>query len=86
MGDGDDHLLALDQILDVVLDLGLLEHGAARGGKPLLHVVELAAHDLQHAVARIQDREILLDLFRQRGELFADLVALEPGQALQPKL
>src|SRR5439155_1052608 len=61
MRDGDDHFLALDQVL--VLDLALLldDHGAARGGELGLHLGEFGLDDVQHAGARAQDIEIIAD-------------------------
>ena len=84
--DGDDHLLALDQVLDVVLELDLLDLGAARGREFLLHLLKFAAQDLQKALPGAEDLEISGDLLDERLQVLDDLVALEPGQAMEPEL
>ena len=79
---GDDHVLALDQVL--VLDLGvhLEDLGAARGAELRLDGVELVLDDGDDAGARAQDGEIVGDLAAELRQLIADLVAAERGQAL----
>ena len=86
MRDGDDHVLALDQVL--VLDLAFLidDHGAARRGEVLLHIGELVLDDALDARARAQDVEIVGDLGGELVELVLDLVAAERGEALQAQI
>ena len=69
VGDGDDHVLALDQVL--VLDLAFLldDLGAARRGELLLHRRELVLDDRLDARARAQDVEIVGDLGGELVEL-----------------
>ena len=71
MRDGDDHVLALDQVL--VLDLAFLvdDDGAARRGELVLHGLELVLDDGLDARARAQDVEIV-------GDLGGELVELRP--------
>ena len=82
MADGDDHVLALDQVL--VLDLGVHfeDLGAARGAELRLDGVELVLDDGDDARARTEDGEIVGDLAAELRKLIADLVAAERGQAL----
>ena len=75
MRDGDDHVLALDQVL--VLDLALLlgDHGAARRGEFLFHRRQLVLDDGLDARARAQNFEIIGDLGGELVELGLDLIA-----------
>ena len=86
MRDGDDHVLALDQVL--VLDLAFLvdDDGAARRGELVLHGLELVLDDGLDARARAQDVEIVGDLVGELVELGLDLVAAERGQPLQAQI
>src|SRR5262249_61286710 len=84
--DGDDHVLALDQIL--VLDLALLleDGGPARRGKLGFGGVEFVLDDGEDALARSQDLQIIRDLGRELVELGGNLVAAERGEPLQPQV
>ena len=86
MRDGDDHVLVLDQVLDVVLELLLDDLGLARRGELVADLGELRTHDLDHAFARAEDVEIVADRRGERVQLLGDLAAFEPGQALQPQI
>jgi len=79
MRDGDDHVLALDQVL--VLDLAFLldDLGAARGGELLLDRQKLVLGDRQDARARAQDVEIVGDFGGELVELFGNLVTTQGG-------
>ncbi len=83
VADRHDHVLALDQGLDVGLELEILDDGAARVGELFLDRAELLAQHLEEPRARAQDLEMRRDLGDEAGELLGDLVALEPGEALQ---
>ena len=84
VGDGDDHVLALDQLLDVDVGLGIeVDEGAARGVEQLLDPQELGLHHLEQPLARAQDQQQLVDLGRDLLQLVGELVALERGQPLQ---
>ena len=86
MADRDDHVLALDQGLDIGLELDILDRRAARIGELLLDLQQLVAQDLDKALARAQDFEMAADLGDQLLQFVGDLVALEPRQALQPEI
>ena len=62
VGDGDDHVLALDQVLDVLLELVVEDLGAPRRGELLLDLEQLLAHQREQLVAIAQQLEIALDL------------------------
>ena len=51
MGDGDDHVLLLDQGLDVMLELDLLQGGLPRRGELGLYLRQLGAHDQLPTIA-----------------------------------
>ena len=86
VGDGDDHVLALDQVLDVLLELVVEDLGAARRRELLLDLEQLLAHQREQLVAVAQQLEIALDQLGDLAQLLGDLVALQPGQALQAQL
>ena len=86
MRDGDDHVLARDQVLVLHLAGRFGDHGAARRGEFLLHRRQLVLDDRLDARARAQDVEIVGDLGGELVELFLDFVAAERGQALQAQI
>ena len=86
VGHRDDHVLALDQVLDVLLELVVEDLGAARRGELLLDLDQLLAHQREQLVAVAQQLEIALDQLGDLAQLLGDLVALQPGQALQAQL
>ena len=86
VADGDDHVLALDKVLDVLLELDLLNPGAAVVGEPLLHIEELRAQDVEKARARPQDVQAIGDLPADLAQLLGNLVALEPRQPVQAQI
>ena len=62
MAHRNDHVLALDQVFDVLLELVLDDLGAPRRRELLLHRRQLFAHDLQQARAGPQDLQPFGDL------------------------
>ena len=86
MRDGNDHVLALDQVLVLDLRLFFRNDGAARRRELGAHLGELGLDDRLDARARAQDVEIIGDLGGELVELFLDLVAAERGEALQPQI
>src|SRR5579864_3848099 len=56
------HVLALDELFDIGLELQLLDHGATRRAELLLYRAELRAEHLHEPRPRAQDLEIALDL------------------------
>ena len=86
MGDGDDHVLALDQVLVLHLAFLIDDHGAARGGELVLDLEHLGLDDRLDAGARAQDVEIVGDLGGELVEFLLDLLAPERGEALQPQI
>ena len=69
-----------------MLELGLLDHRAARIGETFSHVGELGAENLQEARARAQNFEKAGDALGDRLELLGDLFALEPREAVQAQI
>ena len=86
VGDGDHHVLALDEVLDVVFERSLFQRRAARRGEPLPDLEQLGLEDLQQPFPRCQYGQMLFDLAGQLFQVVADLVALQPRQALQTQL
>ena len=86
MGDGDRHVLALDQILVFEFEIGLDQFGLARGGEFVADFRQFVAHDGKHARARAQDVEIVLDRHGQLLHLVGDFVAAQRGQPLQAQI
>ncbi len=86
MGDGDDHVLALDQVLVLHLAFLVDDDGAARRRELLAHGGELGLDDRQDARARAQDIQVVGDLLGELVDLGGDLVAAERGQALQAQV
>jgi len=86
MADRDDHVLALDQGLDIGLELDILDRGAPRIGELRLDRQHLGAQHLDEARPRAQDLEMAGDLGHQLLHFVRDLLAFEPGQALQPQI
>ena len=82
----DHHLLALDQVFDIVLELGLAQLGAPRVGELLAGGDQLVAQDRTQAIPVLQDVDVVLDLLDDAGELVRDLVALHGGEPLQAEL
>ena len=86
MADRDDHVLALDQRLDIGLELDIHDCGAPRVGELRLDRHDLAAQHLDEAGARAQDVEMAGDLAHQLLHFVRDLLAFETGQPLQPQV
>src|SRR5262249_42086732 len=84
--DGDDHVLALDQIL--ILDLALLleDGGPARRGELGFGGVELVLDNGEDALAGSQDLQIIRDLGGELVELGGNLVAAEGGEPLESQV
>ena len=85
-GDGDDHLLALDQILVIDAVGGRGDDRHARRGKFALDRLELFAHHGIELHPVTQDGEIFGDGFGQFGQFLADLVTAERGQAVEAQV
>ena len=62
MADGYDHILALDQIFDILFEFQRFDPRAARGGEFQANGGEFVGHDLEHAFALGEDVEIVGDL------------------------
>ena len=77
-----DHLLALDQVFFLVLDIAGDDLGAPRRAEFLLHLDEFVAQDLHQAIPAAQDVEVIEDLPRKPLEFVADLVAAQRGEPL----
>jgi len=86
MRDGDDHVLALDQVL--VLHLAVLIDDDGPAGRRIfgLDGDHLVLDDRLDAGPRSQDVQIVGDLGGELVELVLDLVAAQRGQALQAQV
>ena len=81
--DGDDHVLALDQVF-VVLNAGVeFETRTPRVREPFLDLQKLLAQQRDQRLAVGENVQIHADLRRDRRQILTDLVTLEPGQPLQ---
>ena len=83
VGDRDHHVLALDQVLDIVLELAFLDDGAARVGELLLHLQKLLAKQIKKLFRGPQKSQVAGDLVAQLLQVAADLVPFQPGQPVQ---
>ena len=86
MGDGDNHLLALYQILDVMFELGFFQAGAARVSELVTHLDQFIAHHFHAPRPRLKDFQEVLDLAGQFLGFGFQLLAFHAGQALQAQL
>ncbi len=73
MGDGDDHVLALDQVLDVLLELEVLDRGAARSPELLFDRDQLGTHDRLALHAAVQGLQVIADLLGELAQVVGDL-------------
>jgi hypothetical protein len=85
-GHGDDHVLLLDQVLDVDLVVEVFDRGPARRGEALPDAQQLLLKDLEQPLARAQDVQKLADPVADLLQLVGDLGALELGQTVQAQL
>ena len=83
---GHHHVLALDQVFDIEIDTGFDQLGTPRVGELLFHGQQLIAQNPAQNFARAEDRQVFLDLIADLAQFRGDLVALQPGQAMQTKL
>jgi len=83
VGDGDDHVLALDQVLILHLAFLIDDLGAAGGGELVLHSDHLGLDDRLDASPGAQDVEIVGDLGGELVEFVLDFVAAERGEPLE---
>ena len=86
MRDGDDHVLALDQVLVVDVGFPIDDLGPARRREGVAHFDEFVLDDRHDPRARAQDLEIVRDLAGELLQLVADLVAAERRKALQAQV
>ena len=86
MADGDDHVLALDQVLVLEVGPALDDLGLARRRELVADRLQLVLDDRLDARARGQDVEVVADLRGELLQLLGDLVAAERGQPLQAQL
>ena len=86
MGDGHDHVLALDQILVLDPVPGGRDLGDPRGGELVGDLVELGAHHRVELDPVAEDLEQLADRDGELPQLAGDLVAAEAGQAVEAQL
>ena len=79
MGHRDDHILALDQIFDIVFEFGFDNFGAPRVGELFAHRQQLRPQQPVELLATVENGKKLADSIDQLGQILGDLVALEPG-------
>ena len=84
--DGHHHILARDQVFQVLFELRFLNPGAAGVAKAFLHLHQFIPQDGEQPGPGIQDLQVIGDLHGEAFELLADLVALQPGQPLQTQI
>ena len=80
VGDGDDHVLAGDQVLVFHVRLALDELGAAGDGEVFAHFHKFFADDGHHPLARAEDFQVAGDQLGQFLRLGENLVAAEAGE------
>jgi hypothetical protein len=86
MADRDDHVLALDQRLDIGLELDILDR-VRRGVANCVLDRDSSPRSISISFSRrAQDFEMPRDLGGQLVQLLGDLVAFEAGQALQAQI
>jgi len=83
VGDGDDHILALDQVFVFKAIPGGGDFGDTRRGIGGADFLKLAAHHAVKLHAVGKDREVFLDRERQFFELVADLVTAQRSEAVE---
>ena len=82
-GDGDDHILSLDQILVIHVAGPIDDLGPAGDGEELLHLAQLVRDDAHDPLAAGQNLKVFADLGRQFLQLVRDFLDAQLGQALQ---
>ena len=83
VGDGHDHVLVGDEVLDIQVLLNLADLGAALVAELLGNLAHLLLDDAQDLLLMRQQVLIVGDGATQAVQLFLDLVALQAGQAAQ---
>ena len=84
--DGDDHGAGLDQAFVVQIGRGVVDTRQSRRRDLRAHRQQLVANNLHAARAAAQNVQQVADLVADFAQLGGDLVAFQPGQALQPQL
>ena len=82
-GDGDDHILTLDQVFVFHVARPVDNLGAAGDGEGGFDLTQFVADDCHDAVAAAEDFKVVLDLAGQFFQLVSDLFDAKRGQALQ---
>ena len=86
VGDGHDHVLLLDQILQLNLCFVVLDRRLARIGVLAAHLLELVHDDVHQERLVAQDGPKARDLRAQLAVLLGELLLLEPREPRQPHL
>ena len=86
VADRDDHVLALDQRLDVGFELAVLDLGPPRRAEPLPDLQQFGAQDAEQLFATAKDLQVLGDPGDHLAQVVADLVALQAGQPVQAQV
>ncbi len=86
VADGEHHILALDQILDIMLELIFLDQRPAGNGIFLLHLQHFIADDADQARSTGKNIEIIENFFAKVLKLVADFILAKRRQALQTQI
>ncbi len=81
-----DHILALDQVFNVLLEFGNHKLGPAWRVEFFFDLDQFAAQNLQQLFAAGQNRQILRDFLRDFTKFLAYFLTLKPGQAVQTQI
>ena len=82
-GDGDDHLLLGDEVLDADLAVERQDRGATLVAVLGDDLRELLGHDVALALLAVEDRLVLEDLGLELGVVVEDLLTLQRGEPTQ---
>ena len=79
MGDGDDHVLARDEVFILHIRIAFDNRGSAWNGKSVAHSHQFLANDRHDLFARGEDFQIPSNRLGQGAGFFKDFVAAKTG-------
>ena len=86
MADRNDHVFLLDQVFVILIEHLVGDLGAPVVGQALARGCEFLENDLVNARLRSEDFEIIRNPASKLASFLGQLLALHPGQALQPQI
>ncbi|SPU80184.1 Uncharacterised protein [Brucella suis] len=86
MTDGDDHILAGNQVFVVHFRAAKTDFGAARRCELVANGNHLFLDDIHHAQARAENIQIIADFLTDLVQLIGHFIAAERGEALQTQI